>query len=135
MNTQSKVTAALQELADRHGYDLLVDSEWSNTGTMRFQRPTSSADTLTMKYSFQNEYVIFSTEQLDNEERRATEGVTTQVTPKGWQSRGFNEPKHELAYKSEGWYREWHLRPGTSEIDAFLKVVNTFLLQRKRGNL
>lgn len=132
MNTQSKVTAALQSMADELGYDLLQDGEYANTGTFRFQRPTTCHDTLTIRYDFQSGYVSFESVQLENPERVATRGVTTQLRPDDFVDRGFNNPRTELSYQHESWYRGWYLQAGTRSLDAFLKAVSDYLTQHLR---
>lgn len=57
--TQAKFTKAMQDLADERGLDLVVDSEWSNTGTFRFQREDSFEDLLAVHYNFQAGYSSF----------------------------------------------------------------------------
>jgi hypothetical protein len=59
MNMQEKFTAAMQRITDERDLDLVVETEWSNTGWYSFQPREAFEPLLRFPYDFQTGYSGF----------------------------------------------------------------------------
>ena len=56
MNRQAKFIALVEAAAKDAGLDLINDTDWANTGTLRVQRPGDFNDCFRLRYDFQTDY-------------------------------------------------------------------------------
>lgn len=58
-DTQSKFLAALTQIAEENGYEVIDDRRYSNTGTISIEKPDSFSSVVEFYYSFQTGYATF----------------------------------------------------------------------------
>ena len=59
-NTQDKFLAALTAIAEENDFEVINDTQWANTGTIRIESPDSFNAVVKFRYSFQGGYSSFS---------------------------------------------------------------------------
>ena len=63
---QVKMTEAVETMAENHGLEVILQSEWSNTGRWLFQPPGGFDTILTVDYEFQRDYVTLRVHRPDD---------------------------------------------------------------------
>lgn len=59
-DVQNKVLDMIRETAEEHGFEMLLQARYANTGSIYIQKPGSFSNALSIAYDFQTDYCSFN---------------------------------------------------------------------------